>query len=304
MSSRGSDGELWDEEPLAESWDEEPWDEEAADGRWDDEPLTVTGRELERVQRRSSAAEEGPVEILTGLVRLAAGAWFRTALWGVGASVRLARAAADPQAAAQLAREVGDGARSYAREILGVSDLDERLRSVVPTPDPRQQTGDGVGTSVEALRSYGEELLRRSADMDLEEDSHPAYARILEQLSPDEARILRLMAKEGDQPAVDVRKVQLPGLGSQLLAEGLNMIGQEAGARHPERVASYLNNLYRLGLVWFSKEPIDDPVRYQVLEAQPAVLSALKSSGRTKAVQRSVQLTPFGRDFCQACLPL
>jgi hypothetical protein len=88
------------------------------------------------------------------------------------------------------------------------------------------------------------------------------------------------------------------------VAEGLNMIGQEAGARYPDRVPSYLNNLYRLGLVWFSKEPLEDPVRYQVLEAQPAVLKAVKSAHRAKSVQRSIRLTPFGRDFCSACLPL
>ena len=78
----------------------------------------------------------------------------------------------------------------------------------------------------------------------------------------------------------------------------------EAGVRQLERVPSYLNNLNRLGLIWFSKEPIGDPVRYQVLEAQPEVLSAFKPSGRAKSVQRSIGLTPFGYDFCRACLPL
>jgi hypothetical protein len=158
--------------------------------------------------------------------------------------------------------------------------------------------------SAEALQAYGAALLRRSAEVEMDDGSHPAYARILEQMAPDEARVLRLLATEGDQPAVDVRSSPLLGLGSQLVAEGLNMIGQEAGVRHTERVASYLNNLNRLGLIWFSKEPIEAPVRYQVLEAQPEVLSAIKGSGRAKSVQRSIRLTPFGRDFCLACLPL
>jgi hypothetical protein len=163
---------------------------------------------------------------------------------------------------------------------------------------------DGQTMSSEALRDYGAELLRRSADVEVDDDSHPAYARILEQMAPDEARILRLLVTEGDQPAVDVRSSPLLGLGSQVVAEGLTMIGQEAGLRQVQRVASYLNNLYRLGLIWFSKEPIEDPVRYQVLEAQPEVLSAIKGSGRAKSVQRSVRLTPFGHDFCLACLPV
>ena len=52
----------------------------------------------------------------------------------------------------------------------------------------------------QSLRERGEELLRRSADVNLEEDSHPAYARILEDLAPDEARILRMLLEQGPQP--------------------------------------------------------------------------------------------------------
>jgi abortive infection alpha-like protein len=256
--------------------------------------------------RYHAPREDSAVEMLAGLARLAAHAWLRSAIWSLGTSVRLARATLDPQEATRLAREVGDGLRGHARNILGVAELDDRIRSLVPTPPQGRDGGDGESAemSAEALRAYGADLLRRSADVEAHDDSHPAYARILEQLAPDEARILRLLATQGDQPAVDIRSSPLLGLGSQLVAEGLNMIGAEAGVRQVERVPAYLNNLYRLGLIWFSKEPIEDPVRYQVLEAQPDVLGAIKTSGRAKSIQRSIRLTPFGQDFCVACLPL
>ena len=67
---------------------------------------------------------------------------------------------------------------------------------------------------------------------------------------------------------------------------------------------AYLNNLYRLGLIWFSREPLEDPLRYQVLEAQPDVLEALRTPGRTTTVRRSILLTPFGEDFCKTVLPV
>ena len=41
---------------------------------------------------------------------------------------------------------------------------------------------------------------------------------------------------------------------------------------------------------------------YQVLEAQPDVLAALHSVKFAKVVRRSIHLTPFGEDFCRACL--
>ena len=155
----------------------------------------------------------------------------------------------------------------------------------------------------EALRDRGAELLAQSADVDFAEDLHPAYARILENLAPDEARILRLLATRGPQPAVDVRR-GLP-LVSELVAPGLNMIGAEAGCRYPARVPAYLDNLNRLGLIWFSRETLRDVNRYQVLEAQPEAVAAMREAGRTaRTVRRSIHLTPFGADFCDVCLPL
>ena len=66
---------------------------------------------------------------------------------------------------------------------------------------------------------------------------------------------------------------------------------------------AYLNNLQRLGLIRFSREPVGDHLRYQVLETQPDVQEAM-ASGRTRTVRRSIDLTPFGEDFCEICLPL
>src|SRR5438093_1539164 len=73
------------------------------------------------------------------------------------------------------------------------------------------------------LRERGAELLRRSADVDLDdEEAHPAYARMLSELAPDEARILRLLVIEGPQPAVDVRTSGPIGiLKDDLVAPGL-----------------------------------------------------------------------------------
>jgi hypothetical protein len=82
------------------------------------------------------------------------------------------------------------------------------------------------------------------------------------------------------------------------------MIGAQAGLRHREHVPAYLHNLFRLGLVTFSDEPVEDPIAYQVLEAQPDVMTAIKETTRAKTAQRSVALTAFGEDFCRVCLPL
>jgi hypothetical protein len=247
-----------------------------------------------------------PRQALGGLVRIAAGASIRTAAWTLDTWLRVGnrvvRAASSGESAAELLGE----ARGYARELLGVADLEERLRALMPdgvVPE-RAEPDDEPAAAADTLRDRGAALLLRSADVAAEEDAHPAYGRILEELTPDEARILRFLALEGAQPSVDVRTSKTLNVTSELVAPGLSLIGRQAGCRHLDRVPAYLNNLYRLGLLWFSRESLPDPLDYQVLEAQPDVIAALRGRGRGRTVRRSIHLTPFGEDFCQTCLPL
>src|SRR3546814_13801717 len=79
------------------------------------------------------------------------------------------------------------------------------------------------------------------------------------------------------------------------------MIGPRAGTRYVDQVPSYLNNLFRLGLLWYSQEQRKDPMEYQVVEAQPDVLEAMHSVRFAKVVRRSVHLTPSCEDFCRPC---
>jgi Abortive infection alpha len=226
---------------------------------------------------------EGLLESLPGFARVAVGTGLRTARWAAETSLR----AGAGLIGVELQSE--NGARPP-----------EQTAEVVPSPPP----GESEAGQPRSLRDRGAELLERSADVEYEEEFHPAYERILTQLAPDEARILRLLATRGAQPAVDVRAGKTLGIGSEMVAPGLNMIGAEAGCRYLDRVPAYLNNLYRLGLIWFSREPLEDPLDYQVLEAQPDVIEAKRSGGRAKTVRRSILLTPFGEDFCRICLPL
>jgi deazaflavin-dependent oxidoreductase (nitroreductase family) len=247
--------------------------------------------------------EASLLHAIPGLARIATGTALRTAAWSIGAYARagsrLLGAAASGESAADLLRETGDDIRAFAREVL-------RIENGARAAE-REERADGAedrdAAADEALRERASELLRLSADVRYEERAHPAYERILDELAPDEGRILRLLMRDGAQPAVDVRSSRTFHVTSSLVAPGLSMIGAHAGVRYLERVPAYLNNLFRLGLIWFSREPLEDPVRYQVLEAQPDVLAALRTRGRGRTVRRSILLTPFGENFCAVCMP-
>jgi hypothetical protein len=279
----------------------------------------MTGEEdpvVEQADEITSAADalaEPAVlsKLVPALARLSFRFWVRGTTWSVTTSLRvsrrLARAAVDPQYAADLVVEVSDDLRRYAREFLGISELDEQVKVLSPTPGnslSRRGRRNGQVLDRTSLRTLGAELLKQAADVHDEEGAHPAYGRILGELAPDEARILRVLAADGPQAMVDVRATHLIGVGSQLVAPGLNMIGAQAGLRYRDRVPAYLNNLHRLGLIWLSDEPLSDPIAYQVLEAQPDVLEAIRETSRARTVQRSIRLSPFGHDFCDWCLPV
>jgi len=238
-------------------------------------------------------------DMAPGLMRLAVGAWWRTNVWtaetAYRASKRLAHAATSGDSAVALVEDAQREIAVVGRRLLGIHEED---------PDVAEAQRDASNYDDEALRNRWDDLLALSTDVKVDEVvGHPAFADILTQLHPDEARILRLLAAEGSQAAVDVRNWRPMGIGSHVVAPGLNMIGAHAGCLMVERVPVYLSNLFRLGLIWFSRDAVPDIGRYQVLEAQPEVTEALHHAGRGTTVRRSIRLTPFGEQFCAATLP-
>ena len=274
-----------------------------------DEETRAAQKEAERIAAEPSLGAGDLFAAAPGLARLAAGAAWRTTAWSAAMYVRtgrsILRAATSGESAAELLKRAEAELAGYVRGLGEMLETEiDAGRGSAKRTNGRSPAG-GDADPAEKLREMGADLLRQSAEVDDDSEYHPAYARILEALAPDEARILRLMAIEGAQPAVDIRSGLPIAIGSELIELGQTMIGGEAGLRHRDRVKAYLNNLFRLGLIWFSREPVSDPLRYQVLEAQPAVTEALSKAGRFgRTVRRSIQLTPFGLDFCQTCLPL
>lgn len=263
------------------------------------------------------------VETLPGLARVAGSAAVHTAEWGLRTTarnwMRVGKAITNRDEATALVREVG----SY---VGAVSDIARQVADGTPVAKALLNAGEALGGATggpygnasngrpqisgevlanrpQSLRERGSDLLTRSRDVWSTDDRHPAFDRILDELAPDEARILVMLLRDGPQPSVDVRTGGITGmLSSQLIAPGLQMIGPRAGVRYLEFVPSYLNNLFRLGLIWFSRESLHDYQEYQVLEAQPDVLEALHSVKFAKVVRRSIHLTKFGEELCKLAL--
>jgi Abortive infection alpha len=232
--------------------------------------------------------------------------------WTVGAAAAganyVVQRSVEGQPPTAILQEAAGDLRNFALRALGIDpgSLPNMTLGAPGAAGPSADRGASRGgMSTRELQRRGIELLRRSNDVNVVEDTHPAFARILTEITPDEARILRFIYLEGPQPALDIRTFRPLGIGSELVAAGMSMIGEHAGLRNLDRIDQYLTNLSRLGLVDFSREPVSNPNRYQVIEAQPKTIAAMKSAGRApKLVQRSIRLTSFGEEFVRTCLPL
>jgi hypothetical protein len=247
---------------------------------------------------------------LPGVARLAAIATWRALGWAAGtalqAGTEVLGRTLDGDPPVLIARDIAAEMRGALAAALGGQDggPDGTLADGPAQRRGRARQWDRPGASLAELREQGAALLAESADVTAPPDAgHPAYARILSEITPDEARILRLLYRSGPQPAIDVRTYRPLGIGSELVADGLNMIAENAGLRRMDRLHPYLTNLNRQALIDFSKEQVEDPERYQLIEAQPNVTAARAQAGfAPRLVYRSIRLTSFGRDFCQDCL--
>ncbi|MEV0297306.1 Abi-alpha family protein [Nocardia sp. NPDC050710] len=243
---------------------------------------------------RSRPSARQTVRAATGVARVAVSAASAVTAWGVDTALGVGATVVRGSIAGAPTREVLAEAEAEFKDAV-------RRALGLPVATPTADT-----TGVPTLREQGAALLRLSASTQAEANEiHPAFAGMLADLTPDEARILRFLHLDGAQPAIDIRTGRPRGFGAERIVSGLNLIGEHAGLRFPNRIQQYLPNLRRLGLIEFAREPVGNPNRYQILEAQSPVREVLKrSSFGTKIYYRSIVLTGFGADFVETCLPV
>lgn len=289
---------------LAELLDEARDDPDAVEGRDLEDMLTVfdeagidtTDLGVDDLEERFDES----LKVARMLVTAAANTSEYAGLASIRAGSRMAEAAFTSGSPRDLLEETTDIARNELDRLglpLGSTGREES------TPERADRRANGEANEgpvrVRDLQRRGSRLLELSADVDHEEPFHPAHVRVIEQLSADEARILRLLATEGPQPALDVRDRGLLPIGEgTLVADDLTMLDTDAGLRYGGRLDVYIDNLERLGLLEFADRTLERLEEYRVLQAQPNVEAAEERARRPRSVRRSVRLTSMGVDFC------
>lgn len=160
----------------------------------------------------------------------------------------------------------------------------------------------------EDLRDLYPNLLATSMDQATTASAHPAFVEIIKNLSPDEARLLKLFASPASHPVITI---QVVGHDGSLLNvhEHLSLLGFEAGCAFPQFAPRYLTNLRRLGLIEIPDiGRLADSSLYAKLEQQPGIQKLFQEAGslrdgfRAKFHRQFVIRTSLGRQFITACV--
>jgi hypothetical protein len=160
------------------------------------------------------------------------------------------------------------------------------------------------------LREMYCRLLATSMDKQRARMAHPAYPEIIRQLTPDEARILRLMKRDQGLYIQLLDVVADSGdEGKRHVLRGFSMMAEDAQCEHPDLVSEYTDNLCRLGLCVRAEAVFADKEEFIKMQTHATVAAALKdipadADAPVEMECRSAVLTKthFCLQFLDACV--
>ena len=157
----------------------------------------------------------------------------------------------------------------------------------------------------EELREMYANLLVSSMNSDTKWAVHPSYVDIIKQLTPDEAKLLKLIARRNGLPIVDVDLKVKPKGYSTVVHNFSDLI--DGICDRPQNATAYLDNLARLKLVEIPTGVyLVDEHAYTSIEQHPKVAEIMNANfvdGTKPAIRKKVvEITEFGKAFCEICL--
>lgn len=158
------------------------------------------------------------------------------------------------------------------------------------------------------LRQFYVNLLGTSMDGSKVRTAHPAFVDVIRQLSPDEARILKVLEPGVSWPEIDILSIMPDDADAfETVAHHVSWLGERSGCTHCEFVPVYVDNLCRLGTVTIPYGGyLADESAYLELRNHPSFVAqeqiALTLGRQIRSRRAYVELTGFGRLFWEACV--
>lgn len=147
-------------------------------------------------------------------------------------------------------------------------------------------------------------LLDRALDQSTDGSQSELFHRIIDQLVPDEARIISALSDGSASPLVSVRSRTPTGGPGKMVLANASLVGRTANLALPQMTATYVSHLLSLGLLERGPEDPSMKQDYEILMAESYVLKAIKAAGRgplpARIDKRTVRVTALGRGLWEA----
>lgn len=169
---------------------------------------------------------------------------------------------------------------------------EQAARPAAPTPHPT-----GLDTKMQALLSRALEQSTASGQDEL-------FHHILDQIVPDEARIISALSDGSSSPLVSVHALTRAGLLGEALIDNASLVGRTANVALPRLTPTYVGHLLALGLAEVGPEDDDLKDEYQILLADTDVLKAIRAGSRgpvpARVERRTLRLSALGHALWDA----
>jgi len=164
----------------------------------------------------------------------------------------------------------------YEKQVMNV--LRSRLDATIPPPS--RALPPTPLQLLEGLDSKMHRLLDRAVEQSTMSSRQELFHKILDQLVPDEARIIGALSDGSASPLLHVYARNRAGLVGEVVLENMSLIGKTANLALPHLTPTYVSHLLSLGLVETGPEDATMKTDYEILAADTAVLRAIKRAGR------------------------
>lgn len=188
------------------------------------------------------------------------------------------------------------------RQVLGA--LRSRLDVAAPPRPPLAIAAGGATRPSEPLQSKMDRLLDRALEQNSRTGQQELFHKIIDQLVPDEARIIGALSDGSVSPMMHVFARTVTGIGGEPILENAALVGKMANVSLPQLTPVYISHLLSLGLLETGPEDPRLKDDYQILGADTAVLRALKKGKRgpleARVERYTVRLSVLGQDLWAA----
>lgn len=193
-----------------------------------------------------------------------------------------------------------------AAETLCLQALHKRLAQLDEGTEPNQTSAPTGSSAARSPAGTLQGLMERSLNQRPDKAEQNLFLQLLDQLVPDEARILAAVSDGGSIPVCHLDATNRLGTTSNSVIAHASRVGNEAGVMLGDRVPYYVGHLHELGLLDIGPEDKSLATKYEMIENDSTIRDATsrienEMHMRARLTRGTAYLSPLGQQLWEVC---